>query len=200
ARTVELLGQVEIPNPEQMVDRYTFEFSGGMRQRAMIAMALAANPEVLIADEPTTALDVTTQAEILDLIKRLQTSRGMAMLLITHDMGVVAEVADEVAVMRHGEIVESGAVDDIFDAPRHPYPRQLLASTLKLEQRAERQPPAITDAPRTEPILSIRGLSKRFGDSPGVLGLGASAGFKAVDNVDLDLMPGENLGIVGESG
>ena len=103
-----------------MVDRYTFEFSGGMRQRAMIAMALAGNPDILIADEPTTALDVTTQAEILDLIKRLQVSRGMAMLLITHDLGIVAEVADEVAVMRFGRIVEQGAVDDIFHDAEEP--------------------------------------------------------------------------------
>ena len=106
AQTIDLLRQVEIPDPDRMVDRYTFEFSGGMRQRAMIAMALACDPDILIADEPTTALDVTTQAEILDLIKRLQVGRGMALLLITHDMGVVAEVADEVAVMRFGRIVE----------------------------------------------------------------------------------------------
>jgi peptide/nickel transport system ATP-binding protein len=129
ARTVELLGQVEIPNPAEMADRYTFEFSGGMRQRAMIAMALACNPDILIADEPTTALDVTTQAEILDLIKRLQTERGMAMLLITHDMGVVAEVADDVAVMRFGRIVETGTVDEIFHAPQHAYTQRLLASS-----------------------------------------------------------------------
>ncbi|HEY9010464.1 MAG TPA: ABC transporter ATP-binding protein, partial [Devosia sp.] len=134
AQTIELLRQVEIPNSEAMIDRYTFEFSGGMRQRAMIAMALAANPDVLIADEPTTALDVTTQAEILDLIKRLQVSRGMAMLLITHDMGIVAEVADDVAVMRYGRIVESGPVDDIFHDARHPYTRRLLNATVKLEE------------------------------------------------------------------
>ena len=103
-----------------MVDRYTFEFSGGMRQRAMIAMALAGDPDILIADEPTTALDVTTQAEILDLIKRLQVSRGMAMLLITHDLGIVAEVADEVAVMRFGKIVEQGPVDDDLPRPEEP--------------------------------------------------------------------------------
>ncbi|SPZ48752.1 Glutathione import ATP-binding protein GsiA [Agrobacterium tumefaciens] len=122
-RCIELLRQVEIPQPELMAGRYTFEFSGGMRQRAMIAMALACDPEVLIADEPTTALDVTTQAEILDLIKRLQVERGMAMLLITHDMGIVAEVADEVAVMRFGKIVEKGPVDEIFHASKHPYTR-----------------------------------------------------------------------------
>src|SRR5690606_12501523 len=126
AQTIELLRQVEIPNPDKMIDRYTFEFSGGMRQRAMIAMAVACNPDILIADEPTTALDVTTQAENPDLIKRLQVSRSMAMLLITHDMGVVAEGADEVAVMRYGRIVERGSVDDVFHAAQHPYTRQLL--------------------------------------------------------------------------
>jgi peptide/nickel transport system ATP-binding protein len=134
AATIELLRQVEIPDPDRMIDRYPFEFSGGMRQRAMIAMALACDPDILIADEPTTALDVTTQAEILDLIKRLQVSRGMAMLLITHDMGIVAEVADEVAVMRYGRIVEQGSVEEIFHEARHPYTQRLLSSTVKLEQ------------------------------------------------------------------
>jgi peptide/nickel transport system ATP-binding protein len=141
AECIELLRQVEIQSPETMVDRYTFEFSGGMRQRAMIAMALAGNPDILIADEPTTALDVTTQAEILDLIKRLQVSRGMAMLLITHDLGIVAEVADEVAVMRFGKIVEGGPVDEIFHAPQSAYARELLDATLKLERPADRDRP-----------------------------------------------------------
>ena len=161
AAAIELLRQVEIQNPEQMVDRYTFEFSGGMRQRAMIAMALAGNPDILIADEPTTALDVTTQAEILDLIKRLQVSRGMAMLLITHDLGIVAEVADEVAVMRFGKIVEQGPVDDIFHDPKSPYARELLASTLKLERPADGVRPASEALP--EPVLSVRHLTKAFG-------------------------------------
>ena len=120
-----------------MIDRYTFEFSGGMRQRAMIAMALACDPDVLIADEPTTALDVTTQAEILDLIKRLQASRGMAMLLITHDMGVVAEMADEVAVMRYGRIVEQGPVDDIF----HDAAAPLYAAAARLDRGSSSRAP-----------------------------------------------------------
>jgi len=197
-RSIELLRQVEIPNPEQMVDRYTFEFSGGMRQRAMIAMALAADPEILIADEPTTALDVTTQAEILDLIKRLQESRGMAMLLITHDMGVVAEVADEVAVMHFGRIVEFGSVDDIFHAPKHAYTRRLLSSTVKLEQNrraVSREAPAET----ADIVLSARNLTKIYGASSSWFG-GNSFAIKAVDDVSFDLHAGENLGIVGESG
>src|SRR5262249_40202182 len=130
ARCVELLKQVEIPNPESAVDRYTFEFSGGMRQRAMIAMALACNPSLLIADEPTTALDVTTQAEILDLIRRLQQQRGMAVMFITHDMGVVAEIADDVLVMYRGKVMERGPVDTIFHAPQNDYTKMLIDTVL----------------------------------------------------------------------
>jgi peptide/nickel transport system ATP-binding protein len=198
AETIELLRQVEIPNPDRMIDRYTFEFSGGMRQRAMIAMALAADPEILIADEPTTAIDVTTQAEILDLIKRLQVSRGMAMLLITHDLGVVAEVADDVAVMRYGRIVEQGSADDIFHSARHPYTKQLLTSTVKLEQN-RRALTRVNPPDDASPMLSVRNLTKVYGASTGWFG-GNSYALKAVDAVSFDLYPGENLGIVGESG
>ena len=199
AETIELLRQVEIPNPDTAIDRYTFEFSGGMRQRAMIAMALAADPEILIADEPTTALDVTTQAEILDLIKRLQVSRGMAMLLITHDMGVVAEVADTVAVMHYGRIVETGSTDAIFYDPKHAYTRSLLRSTVKLEQNQRSHATAAPVATAPAPVLSLRNLSKTYGASTGWLG-GNSNPIRAVDAVSFDLYPGENLGIVGESG
>nr|WP_306836999.1 ABC transporter ATP-binding protein [Neorhizobium huautlense] len=199
-RCVELLRQVEIPQPELMADRYTFEFSGGMRQRAMIAMALACDPEVLIADEPTTALDVTTQAEILDLIKRLQDERGMAMLLITHDMGIVAEVADEVAVMRFGKIVEQGPVDDMFHASRHPYTRQLLDATVKLEGGAAGRALPASLAPTFTPVLSLRNLTKVYGAPSRMFSRGSSRGLVAVDDANLDLFPGENLGIVGESG
>lgn len=194
AETVKLLRQVEIANPEQMADRYTFEFSGGMRQRAMIAMALACKPDILIADEPTTALDVTTQAEIMDLIARLQRETGMAMLMITHDLGLVAEVADSVAVMRWGRVVEQGPVDAIFHAPHHPYTRKLLSATLRLDTAAKRTAPATTG----QPLLSVRGLCKGFGTT-NWRGQQTFA-IKAVDDVSLDLWPGENLGIVGESG
>ncbi len=191
ARTIELLRQVEIPKPETAIDRYTFEFSGGMRQRAMIAMALACNPSLLIADEPTTALDVTTQAEILDLIRRMQAEYGMAVMFITHDMGVVAEIADQVLVMYRGRVMETGPVDGIFHAPRDDYTRMLIGSVLKLEAkselRAERQ-----IAVAQPPVLEVSGLAMHFGP--------AKAPFKAVDDVALTLQPGETLGVVGESG
>jgi peptide/nickel transport system ATP-binding protein len=128
ARAVELLAMVGIPRPSQRIDAYSFELSGGLRQRVMIALALAAEPRVLIADEPTTALDVTTQAQILELIRRLQRERDLAVILITHDMGVIAEMADDVVVMYLGREVEKGPVDAIFHAPRHPYTRSLLQS------------------------------------------------------------------------
>jgi peptide/nickel transport system ATP-binding protein len=188
ARTVELLTQVEIPNPDTAVDRYTFEFSGGMRQRVMIAMALACNPELLIADEPTTALDVTTQAEILDLIRRLQKQHGMAVMFITHDMGVVAEIADEVLVMYHGKVVERADVETIFHAPQNDYTRMLINSVLKLERKSElrlKRAPIPEDRP---PVVSVENLSMHFGK------------LKAVDGVSFSVKPGETLGIVGESG
>ena len=192
ARCIELLKQVEIPNPDQAVDRYTFEFSGGMRQRVMIAMALACNPSLLIADEPTTALDVTTQAEILDLIKRLQQSHGMAVMFITHDMGVVAEIADQVIVMHNGKIVETGPVDQIFHAAQHAYTKMLIGSVLKLGRKADIRVQRTAPTQKQEPILEVRDLAMHFG--------GAKSSTKAVDGVSLSLMPGESLGIVGESG
>jgi oligopeptide/dipeptide ABC transporter ATP-binding protein len=128
ARAIELLAMVGIPRPSQRVDSYSFELSGGLRQRVMVALALAGEPRILIADEPTTALDVTTQAQILDLTRRLQVERELAVILITHDMGVIAEMADDVMVMYLGKEVEKGPVDAIFHAPRHPYTRSLLRS------------------------------------------------------------------------
>ena len=199
ARAVELLRAVEIARPETALDRYAFEFSGGMRQRAMIAMALACDPAVLIADEPTTALDVTTQAEILDLIKRLQTERGMAVMFITHDMGVVAEVADEVVVMNRGGVVERGTVEGIFNAPAEPYTRHLIGNVLKLEQpsaiRAAR-PPMAFDRPSVLQVHDVTvhfgGRKRAFRDPPPVV--------RAVDGISLVLQPGRTLGVVGESG
>ncbi len=127
-RAIELLALVGIPRPERRIDEYPFQLSGGLRQRVMIAMALAAEPRILIADEPTTALDVTTQAQILDLLRKLQRERGLAVILITHDMGVIAEMADDVVVMYLGRVVERGPVDEIFHAPKHPYTKALLRS------------------------------------------------------------------------
>jgi oligopeptide/dipeptide ABC transporter ATP-binding protein len=138
-RAIELLRTVGVPQPKRRVDEYPFQLSGGLRQRVMIAMALACDPRVLIADEPTTALDVTTQAQILDLLRGLQKQRGVALILITHDMGVIAEMADDVVVMYLGRAVEKGSVDEIFHAPKHPYTRALLRSI-----------PSIMAAPRTK--------------------------------------------------
>ncbi|GGA00446.1 ABC transporter ATP-binding protein [Elstera cyanobacteriorum] len=188
-RCIELLRQVEIPRPEQAIDRYTFEFSGGMRQRVMIAMSLACNPELLIADEPTTALDVTTQAEIIDLIRRLQQEHGMAVMFITHDMGVVAEIADDVLVMYHGKVMEQGSVDTIFHAPQDEYTKMLIGSVVKLEQKAEARAKRVPLSDALPPVLEVRNLCMTFGGS-----------VKAVDNVSLTLRPGETLGVVGESG
>jgi oligopeptide/dipeptide ABC transporter ATP-binding protein len=143
-RAIELLARVGVPNPERRVDEFPFQLSGGLRQRVMIAMALSCEPRLLIADEPTTALDVTTQAQILDLLVGIQQREHMAMMLITHDMGVVAEVADDVAVMYLGRLVESGPVDEIFHAPRHPYTQALLRSI-----------PSIRAVPRSRlPVLA----------------------------------------------
>lgn len=196
ARVVDLLRQVEIPEPEEAAERYPFEYSGGMRQRAMIAMALACEPDVLIADEPTTALDVTTQAEILDLIARLQTDRGMGVMLITHDMGVVAEIADEVCVMLRGKVVEQGPVDEIFHAAQHPYTRMLINTARKLEARAEAKPPLKEGA---KPILEMIGLSKTFESRKGFIRR-RTVRTEAVKSATLTLHDGETLGIVGESG
>jgi peptide/nickel transport system ATP-binding protein len=144
-QAIDLLRRVGIPRPERRIDEYSFQLSGGLRQRVMIAMALACDPKVLIADEPTTALDVTTQAQILDLLRQLQAEQGLSILLITHDMGVIAEMADDVVVMYLGKVVEQGPVDEIFHAPKHPYTRSLLRSI-----------PSILAPPRTK-LATISG-------------------------------------------
>jgi peptide/nickel transport system ATP-binding protein len=195
-RAIELLRRVEIPNPGVAIDKYTFEYSGGMRQRAMIAMALACNPKILIADEPTTALDVTTQAEILALIKELQESYGMAVLFITHDMGVVAEIADEIGVMRNGQMVEFGTAEQIFYEAKNSYTLELIDSVRKLENSAR----AVRKNTATErKIMEIRNVSKIYPARSTFMGK-TNPPFKALDNVSLDVYEGENLGIVGESG
>jgi len=196
-RAIELLRQVDIPDPEAAVDRYPFEFSGGMRQRAMIAMALACGPKVLIADEPTTALDVTTQAEVLRLIKRLQTENGLAVLFITHDMGVVEQIADDVLVMYQGQVVERGPVETIFHAPEHPYTKRLLDSSKKLGMAA---PPARPTVAATAPtLLQVRDVALTY-PAQATLFRKARPPTPAVRDVGFDLYEGENLGIVGESG
>ncbi|KQW73999.1 ABC transporter ATP-binding protein [Devosia sp. Root413D1] len=194
-RAAALLDRVRIPNPEAALDRYSFEFSGGMRQRAMIAMALSCNPEILIADEPTTALDVTTQAEILSLLRELQRDRGMAVLFITHDMGVVAQIADRVMVMFKGEMVEQADVFDLFERPQQPYTKALLGSVLKLETPAPRPPRPAEESP----IAEISDLSLHFPLNVGMLGKPA-AYLKAIDGVSLTINKGETVGVVGESG
>jgi peptide/nickel transport system ATP-binding protein len=143
-RGVEVLRSVGIPKPERRIDEYSFELSGGLRQRAMIATALSCDPRLLIADEPTTALDVTTQAQILDLLREIQQQRGMAIMLITHNLGVVAEMADYVVVMYLGRVVEEGRVDDIFHNPKHPYTKALLQSIPSIESTPRVKLPTIS--------------------------------------------------------
>ncbi|MGF7160854.1 peptide/nickel transport system ATP-binding protein [Rhodoligotrophos appendicifer] len=199
-RAIEMLAQVKIPRPERSIDAYPFEFSGGMRQRAMTAMALVCEPRLVIADEPTTALDVTTQAEILDLMRGLQAKYGMALMFITHDMGVVAEIADDVAVMYHGKVVEQGPVAEIFAAPKEPYTQRLLASVLALESRSHRA--ALIPKPKADDaILEVSNLSMSFEPRRSFMSRKpAEAPVKALDEVSFTLQRGEILGIVGESG
>jgi peptide/nickel transport system ATP-binding protein len=191
ARVLALLEEVRIPDPKLAAKAYPHELSGGQRQRAMIAMALALDPKVLIADEPTTALDVTTQAQILQLIRDLQKRKGTAVLFITHDFGVVAEIADRVAVMQHGLVVEQGPADQVLNRPQHAYTRQLIAAVPPLKA-----PPARPLA--HEPILTIDRVSKTF-RTGGFLGRGVRV-THAVKDVSLVLPKGGTIGIVGESG
>jgi peptide/nickel transport system ATP-binding protein len=191
ARVLELLEEVRIPDPAQAVKAYPHELSGGQRQRAMIAMALALDPKVLIADEPTTALDVTTQAQILELIRDMQRRKGTAVLFITHDFGVVAEIADRVVVMRQGRVVEQGPTAQVLDNPQHPYTKQLIAAVPPLKA-----PPPRELSP--EPIMTIEHVSKTY-RTGGFLGRGQRV-THAVKDVSLVLPKGATLGIVGESG
>lgn len=190
ARSIELLDEVGIPQPEERYRSYPHELSGGMRQRVMIAMALACEPDLLVADEPTTALDVTIQAQILDLLKSLQERHGMAVLLVTHDLAVVAEVCDRVLVMYDGELVEEGRVDEIFERPRHAYTKRLLALIPSGEGGRESRV-----SPDAEPLLEVRGLVTTF-PGPGR----SREPIRAVDGVDFEVRRGETLALVGESG
>ena len=189
-RALELLTEVGLPDPDRAAASFPFQLSGGQRQRVMIAMALALEPQVLIADEPTTALDVTTQAQILGLIARLQKERNMAVMFITHDFGVVAEIADYVTVMQLGRIVESGPAKDVLYDPRHEYTKRLIAAIPKL--RNGRQAKAF------DPILKVEHLAKTYKSGGGLFSKPKSV--QAVKDVSFTLGRGETLGIVGESG
>jgi len=191
-RAIELITMVEIPNPEASFNKYPHQLSGGQRQRAMIAQSLACDPGLLVADEPTTALDVTVQAEILDLMRNLQARLNSAILLITHDMGVVADLADDILVMKDGITVEYGSSDQIFHHPKHPYTQQLLAAVPKLGSAAIRKlSPELTGLP---PVLKLQNVSVEYPKN------GRIPAFRAVTDFTLEIFPGEIVGLVGESG
>lgn len=190
ARVLDLFGEVRLPNPEEIFRAYPHQLSGGQCQRVMIASALALDPSLLICDEPTTALDVTTQAQILKLMLDLRTRHGTGVLFITHDFGVVAEIADRVAVMRHGKLVEMGPAAEVLTRPQADYTKQLLAAVPKLEPRQARSNFAGA-------ALKATGIAKLFNTRSL---LGAAREVRAVDNVDLSIMRGETVGLVGESG
>jgi peptide/nickel transport system ATP-binding protein len=211
-RALQLLNQVHVTDAERRMRQYPHELSGGMRQRVMIAIALACDPVLLIADEPTTALDVTIQAQILALLAELKRSRGMSMVLITHDMGAVAGVADRVAVMRNGKVVELNTVDAVFKAPQHEYTRQLLAAIPRIDgigmvtgamgasgyARVASSTPSRASGAGTEPALALNDVRVQFNVRTGWFG--AAKVLRAVDGVSLELGAGEGLGVVGESG
>ncbi|MCS0497069.1 ABC transporter ATP-binding protein [Ancylobacter sp. MQZ15Z-1] len=209
AVTEEMLRLVGFRNPHHSYDQYPFELSGGLRQRAMLAMALICRPALLIADEPTTALDVTIQAQVLKLMKELQSEMGMAILLITHDLGVVANMADEVVVVYRGRVMEAGTVDDIFRHPRHPYLKALLKASPDFDMAEGERLVALREVPPTAPpadlrhepvlraaptpLLNVRNLRKTYGSKHG-------ASIVAVEDVSFDILRGQCFGLVGESG
>ena len=190
ARVLELIGDVRLPDPERIINSYPHQLSGGQRQRIVIAMALALEPALIIADEPTTALDVTTQAQILHLMKELQRAHGTSILFITHDFGVVAEIADRVAVMRHGEIVEAGTADQVLRGPQAEYTKALIAAVPGLKPRSK-------DAEVARPLLVVRDLEKAYVSAGG---FGAQRRVVAVNKVSLELGRQSSLALVGESG
>ncbi|MEK4713269.1 ABC transporter ATP-binding protein [Sporosarcina sp. FSL K6-1540] len=194
-RTIELLKLVGIRNSEDRFSQYPHEFSGGMRQRVMIAIALACRPTLLIADEPTTALDVTIQAQILNLMKDMQQRFGTSIILITHDLGVVAGMCDRVAVMKDGEIVETGTTEEIFDNPKHSYTKKLLNALPRLDEKKKpkRTPLRTIGIEKGKPLLEVKSLKQHFDVGKGNI-------VKAVDDISFHIKPGETLGLVGESG
>ena len=191
-RVIEMLSEVGLPDPMLIQHQYPFRLSGGQRQRVMIAMALALAPDILIADEPPTALDVTTQAQILSLISEIQKSKGMSVMFITHDFGVVAEIADRVVVMEQGLVVEQGTARQVLDAPEHPYTKKLIAAVPKMreEDRSREQDKTA--------VLEVRNLNKTYRTRSGFLGRMREV--HAVNDISFTLHRGETLGIVGESG
>ncbi|WP_216637002.1 dipeptide ABC transporter ATP-binding protein [Sulfitobacter alexandrii] len=190
-RIASLLADMHLPDPDTLQDSYPFRLSGGQRQRVMIAMALALRPKLLIADEPTTALDVTTQKQILALIREQQTQNDMGVMFITHDFGVVAEIADHIVVMERGKVVEEGSVDSVLNRPRHPYTRKLIAAVPTLDDHARTRP-------AETPLLSVRDACKTYVSRGGLFG--GRREVPALRSVSFDLHEGEIIGLVGESG
>ncbi|RVG11545.1 ABC transporter ATP-binding protein [Sinorhizobium meliloti] len=208
ARAVELLDQVQIPEPERRLGQYPHELSGGLRQRIVIAMALAQNPKILIADEPTTALDVTVQAQILALIRKLQADHGISVIMITHDMGVVAEMADEVLVMKHGRTVEHATSRDLFAHPQDAYTKELLSAVPRLGEMAGTETPkraagkaveAGSEPGAEQPMLQVENLTVRFDIKGGILQRPVRR-LHAVEGISFSVRRGETLSLVGESG
>ncbi|GKQ54654.1 ABC transporter ATP-binding protein [Bradyrhizobium sp. Ce-3] len=191
-KALQLLREVGLPEPERTVRAYPHQLSGGQRQRAMIAMALALEPAVLVADEPTTALDVTTQAQILELIRDLQRRRNMAVMFITHDFGVVSDIADRVVVLQHGKVVEQGAADDVLRRPQHPYTKALLAAVPSM------QPPSRAPLADRARAVEVVGLDKTYVSGGGWLQ--PERRVQAAKQVNFDILQGETVGLVGESG
>ncbi|WP_284213036.1 ABC transporter ATP-binding protein [Comamonas jiangduensis] len=220
ARALALLEEVEIPHAKERMAQYPHQFSGGMRQRVAIALALCAEPELIIADEPTTALDVSVQAQIIALLRRVCKERGAAAMLITHDMGVIAETADRVMVMYHGRVLETGPVRQVLDAPRDPYTQVLMAAIPSVHQRVERLPvpevgggpvakavpwtPKPEDAARSKNLVEVKDLCKDYDLSSGwlarILAGGEKKILKAADHVSFSIRKGTTFGLVGESG
>ena len=200
---IAILRQIGFPEPERQVDAYPHEFSGGMRQRAMIGVALSCNPEILIADEPTTALDVTIQAQILQLLMDIRRERGLSIILITHDLGIVAQTCDRIAVMREGRLVEQGDKRDLLRSPSHPYTKALIGShpSMPPPSTGERTAAPVPNAAAAtgRPLLEVDDVNVRFAGSGSLFG-GRSGAVQAGGGVSLKILPGETVGIVGESG